>query len=113
MINKNMANKIPSSFKLFGETITVEYDPAMLHNEDVYGWASYRQDKIILQPRSEQIPITEEALQQAFFHEMMHHILYLAGEESFDPPLHKREYLVNRIASLLQQALHTAEFDAG
>ena len=64
-----------------------------------------------MQPAVNGAPKQQSAVEQAFCHEMIHHILYLAGEYVFDPPLHKREYLVERIAGLLHQALVTMEYD--
>lgn len=103
--------RIPTRLKLFGRTITVQYDQALHHNDDVHGWAKYRQDIIVLQPPTLQTPITQEQIEHTYLHELMHHVLYAAGEDSFDPPLHKREYLVDRIAGLLHQALTTSEYE--
>ncbi len=103
--------KIPKQFNLYGQVITVEFDPALHHNEDVHGWAKYRLNKIVLQPSTPQTPISKELLEHNFVHELVHHILYAASEDSFDPPLHRRECLVDRIAGLLHQAMTTAEYD--
>ena len=100
---------IPKQFKLQGKIITVEYQEDLYHEEGVHAWAKYRTDKIILQPSTEQTPITQNTLEQNFYHELIHHILYVAGEDTFDPPLHRREYLVDRIAGLLHQALTTMQ----
>jgi predicted SprT family Zn-dependent metalloprotease len=81
------------------------------YKDDVAGWAKYRQSKIVLQPKTPQTPITDEVLFHNFLHELIHFILYCAGEDGFDPPLHKREYLVDRIAGLLHQAIKTMRFD--
>lgn len=102
--------RIPKKFKLHGKTITVEFDPALQHNESVHGWAKYRENKIVLQPPTDSAPITREALEHNFMHELVHHVLYSIGEDSFDPPLHSREFLVDRISALLHQALITAEY---
>ena len=104
--------RIPSNLKLFGRTITIEYDPALQHNDGVHGWAKYRQDVITLQPCTDSAPITREQMEHHYLHELMYHILYAAGEDQFDPPLHERECLVDRIAGLLHQALTTAEYGA-
>ena len=108
---QRLLHNIPSSFELWGQTIKVELDPGMHHNEDINGCADYRLSKIILQPRSEQTPMTEDAQLHTFFHELTHFILYCAGEDNFDPPLHKREYLVDRIAGLLHQAIKSMKWD--
>lgn len=103
--------RIPKRFRLFGRVITVELDPSLYHNEDVLGLAKYRSDKIILQPNTEHTQITREQMEHSFFHELVHHVLYAAGEDVFDPPLHKREYLVERIAGLLHQAVVSSEYE--
>jgi len=104
-------SNIPKSFKLFNQTITVHYDSEMLLKDDNFGLCSYRQNKIFLQPSSETTPITKEQLEQTFYHELVHMLLYHGGEDDYSPALHKKEYLVDRIGQLLHQALSTAEFD--
>ncbi len=106
-----MEIKIPKRFKLCGLTINVHYRDDLHFDEDVVGFAKYRQSEIILQANTTAVPRTREAQEQTYLHELMHHILYIAGEDHFDPPLHKREFLVDRIASLLHQALATSEDD--
>lgn len=102
--------KIPTRFKLLGQTITVEYDSQLFHKDDLHGYASYRTGRIVLQSPSIQMPIPDDIIMSTFFHELMHHILYMSGEDSFDPPLHKREFLVDRIAGMLNQAFSTMEY---
>lgn len=102
---------IPSSFEMFGRRITVEIDNAVYHNDDYHGLAKYKQDKIVLQPSTKQTPITKDSEMHGFFHEFAHFLLYFAGEDEFSPPLHQREYLVDRLAGLLHQAIKTMRFD--
>ena len=49
--------KIPTKFKLLGQTITVEFQDDIIYFEDVVAWAKYRQNKIILKPSTKQTPI--------------------------------------------------------
>ena len=100
---------IPKKFNLLGQTITVEYDESLHHNDDVHGWAKYRQNKIVLQPSTKQAPITRESLEHNFMHELTHFVLYMSGEDSFEVPLHQRECLVDRIAGLMHQAYNSSE----
>ena len=103
--------KIPLSLKLLGQTITVEYDPSLFHGEDAHGMAKYRLNKIILQPPTDQTPIPKDALEHNFLHELVHHVFFAAGEDLFNPPLHNREWLVDRVAGLLHQVLTTARYE--
>ncbi len=110
MTKKNIKDNIPKSFKLFGQTLKVEYEDDVQYTTDATGLAKYRQNIISLQPSTKQTPLTQSMLKHNFFHELTHFLLNFAGEEQFDPPLHQREYLVDRIAGLLHQAIETMEF---
>ena len=82
--------KIPTKFKLLGQTITVEFQDDIAHFDDLVGCASYRKNKIILQPSTKQTPINKEKIEHNFLHELMHFILYYAGGE-IAGPLHKKD----------------------
>jgi hypothetical protein len=103
--------KIPKSIELMGTKISVEFDKTLSYRDDCVGLASYRQSKIFLQPRSDSVDQTDDHVMHAFFHELMHHILYMVGDDGIDPPLHKREYLVDRISGLFHQAMKSAVYD--
>lgn len=103
--------KIPKSFMLFGQKITVRYDPELLYKEDEYGQASFRTNEIVLQPQTEAAPLPPDKAEEVFLHELVHFVLEAAGDDEFDPPLYAREELVDRIASLLHQVLKTAEYE--
>ena len=102
--------RIPKKFKLRGRTVRVEYDERLQFTRDCDGEAHFGDDKIILQPSRMQTPYTSEHVEHVFLHEFTHFILKYAGEDYFDPPLHDREMLVDRIAGLLHQAIQTAEY---
>ena len=99
---------IPKTFILMGKTWSVTFKDDLLLESDVLGTCSYRKNLITLQPATESTPLTSEHVEQTFFHELMHAILYEAGEDCFDPPLHQREFLVDRISSLLHQFVKTS-----
>ena len=101
---------IPKSFELLGSKIEVKLDSNVFHDSDHHGWAKYRQMAIVLQKPTEGIKITEDFLYHTFIHELVHMILYFAGDEEFDPPLHQREYFVDRLAGLIHQFLKTARY---
>lgn len=106
--------KIPKRFELLGKTITVEFDPMLLAEKDLHGLASYRADRIVLQPICEGVQRTEGCIEQDFFHEMVHHICYYAGNviqsKLGDEYLHKNEAFVDLFSSLLHQAMVTMEY---
>ena len=104
--------KIPTKFKLLGQTITVEFQDDITYFEDVVAWAKYRQNKIILQPSTKQTPIVREKIEHNFLHELVHFILYYtSGDVEVEGPLHKDEHFVDRLAGFLHQALTTMEYE--
>lgn len=109
--NERQTVKIPKRFKLFGQTIDVEFDPMLNSDKDWNGEASYRTSKIVLQPDSPQTPRNSAQIGQTFCHELIHHILYAANAKKEDKWLHQDEVLVDLMGSLLHQALTTFSFD--
>lgn len=94
---------IPKSFKLFGHTITVEYDDTLHQKEDFVGLAEYRNNKIILDNNKTRM---QSQIEQTFFHELIHFIFEALGEIE----LQKNEKIVDLIAQLLHQAFDTMEY---
>ena len=103
--------KIPKRFKLFGQSIEVEFDPTLNSERDWNGAASYRTNKIQLQPHSIQTPRNDSQIGQTFCHELVHHLLYAANAKEGEKWLHSDEVLVDLLGSLLHQALTTAEYE--
>ena len=103
--------KIPKRFKLFGQTINVVFNEKLFHNDDVVGWAKYRQNEIELQPLTDDSGMTREMLDHAFCHELTHFLLYYGREGNEAQPLHKNEDLVDRISGLLHQVMTTMEYE--
>lgn len=105
--------RIPSRFQLLGQTITVVVDPACFTEKDgVYGYASYRTNQIHLRPSTETHPLNQEQLEQTFYHELIHFILYHAGAAYSGKCdyMHQDEGFVDLCGSLLHQAISTMEF---
>lgn len=91
--------KIPKSFRLLGQTYTVEVVlPQDWKNEDAVG---------IFRPHMRRIELlfnsSREALEQAFFHELTHAALNAMGKDK----LYKDEAFVDLLAGLFHQALTT------
>ena len=99
--------KIPTSFQLFGQTIEVEWDAKLADKGDMTGAARYRENKIQLQPNGENCNLPQTQLEAIFLHELIHWILHSLQENELDG----NEKLVDLIATLLHQALKTAEYE--
>lgn len=113
--NINRINKmeIPSSFMLFGTTIRIKFPAEMFIERDGgVGFASYRTNEINLKPSSETYPLSKEQIEEAFFHEMVHFVLYHAGASYSGKTefMHQDEGFVDIIANLLHQAFTTMVF---
>jgi predicted SprT family Zn-dependent metalloprotease len=105
--------KMPTSFKIMGQKITVVVDPACFTEKDgTYGYASYRTNQIQLRPSTETHPLNQEQLEQTFYHELIHFILYHAGAAHSGKCdyMHQDEGFVDLCGSLLHQAISTMEY---
>jgi len=98
--------KIPKRFKLHGHTITVEYSIDLRDEDDAVGKASYRGQKIILQPICVGYSRPKTSIEQTFLHELTHHILHEMAE--YD--MMNNEKFVDLFSALLHQALTTMEY---
>lgn len=105
---------IPEKFKLFNQTIRVIYDiNHFIDKEGAYGFANYRRNLIILRPSTELVPVSDEQMEQTFYHELMHFIIYYVGssynknEEGY---MHQDECFIDLLSHLLHQALSTAVY---
>ena len=99
--------KIPTKFKLMGQTIDVKFDPESVFNEDAYGLADFNHNRIVLQSNINGVPRTEEQLGHTFCHELVHHIFNSCGEKD----LRKDERIVDIVSGLLFQAFETMEYE--
>ncbi len=99
--------KIPTKFKLMGQTFNVEYNKDLINERDLVGVAKLRLNKIELQPNVGGIPITDEQLGHTFCHELVHCILGVLGEKE----LKENEKFVDTFGGLLFQMLETSEYE--
>ena len=98
--------KIPKSFKIFGQIITVEIDSDLSNKDDLQGRADYRNNKIILLPDGI-AGRTKEQLEQTYWHETLHHILYQLCYHK----LNADNEFVDRIANAIHQVITTSEYN--
>jgi len=107
--------KIPTRFKLLGQTIEVKFcfDSRFVEKDSSIGFASYRLNSIFIKPNSEAHPLTTEQIEEAFFHELMHFVTYYAGAaySGKHEYMHQDEGFIDMCAGLLHQAFSTMEYD--
>ena len=105
--------RIPDRFKIFGQTITVEWDKQLTNEEDSVGLAVYRRNAIMLQPSTEGKPLSDDQIEQAYLHEVLHFAFKRLDYKVGDVKLSGDERLVDLLANVLHQVLTSAEYDTG
>lgn len=104
--------KVPSSFKLYGQTITVNFKEDLhLDNQRSAGLADYNTNTITLKPRTDSYPVGDDKIEQKFWHELMHLVLYHAGpsvSKDIEVPCDD-EGFVDTVSCLLHQAINSFE----
>ena len=106
--------KVPKRFKLFGQTITVVFAPEKFTEADGrYGFCSYRLNEIQLRPSTPVSPLSDAQIEQVFWHELTHFVLYYAGAaySGKSDYMHQDEGFVDLVGNLLHQAVTTMEYD--
>lgn len=98
---------IPKSFWLHGQKIDVSYDDTLCAKDNERGTVYPGYNKIILQPSIKGEPQPASWIEQAFWHEAVHAILYHMESEKNDD-----EKFVNLFGNLLHQLLTTMEFSS-
>ena len=99
--------KIPKSFKQYGQEVTVRYKKNLSNKHGSWGKCYYDSNKIELQDNKyEGIDLPDDKLEETFYHELVHTILYFAGETE----LRGNEQFVDVFSGLLHQALTTAVY---
>ena len=98
--------KIPKRFKIFGQTIEVEFVDDLVQSHDNRGEAYFRRNKILIQEDCKGVRTTREQIEQVFLHEVIH----IVFNELREDVMRDNEPLVDRIASALHQVFQTAEY---
>lgn len=99
--------RIPKAFKLFGQTIAVEWVHRLTEEQDAVGEARFRKNCIVLQQNNEEISRPQTQIEATFCHELVHWIFFMMDEDD----LRKNEKLVDNFGRLLHQALTTMEYE--
>ena len=103
-MKKNM--KIPKSFKLFGSTITVEFDNDKCDQDESYGLVKFKSNKMFLSDFAQGFKIDLNEIESSYYHEMLHFILNRLGYDD----LNDDEKFVKQVSKALQQCLTTQEY---
>lgn len=96
---KNTSFKIPTTFKLLGQTYKVEYNNDKCDGANAYGLASFNENTIYLATEVANKPIAKDAIEHTFFHELTHMILHSMGKEK----LNADEKFVDLFGGMLHQ----------
>ena len=99
--------RIPKSFQLFGETITVEHRADHGQEKGGIGTAQYKQNKILLQKSTEGDYVEETLMENTYIHELLHFCLEDMGRVK----LNDDEEFVTILSGLLHQAFKTAVYE--
>ena len=102
-----MPMRIPASFFLLGQRITVEWSDEVIENDDATGLALYRKNRIVIQRNTHGVNRPQDQIERTFCHELVHWLLFTAGEHD----LRNNEKLVELLGALLHQALASAVYD--
>lgn len=100
------AFKIPESFYLFGQKISVVAKESIESEDGNYGYAKFCKQIIEIQKPMAGVTMTEQRQEQVFCHELMHWLFHMAEK----PKLASDEELVNMMGNLLHQFMTTAEY---
>jgi hypothetical protein len=90
---------IPTSFPLFGQTITVQFVDDLVLKSDALGLCHYMSNQIDLQSPND--VFCEEQIEQTFWHEYAHMITWKAGFQK----LSGKEKFIDVFGSLLHQSI--------
>jgi len=99
--------KIPAKFDIGPYTVPVKFKKNMWNKDKKVGTADIGRQRIVLQPPMPGC-LNRKCCEQAFFHELVHMMLFYAGQRE----LYVDEVLVDCLANLLYQVLETREGDA-
>lgn len=101
-----MKIKIPKTFQLFGQTITVEFVSHLTSENGTLGEARIGQNKIVIQANVDGKKMSSEQSEWVFIHELTHMVLHHMGQED----LCEDEQFVDTFAKLLHQSFKTMTF---
>jgi predicted SprT family Zn-dependent metalloprotease len=99
--------RIPETFDIGPFKVPVTFKDNMWDKEKKVGTADIGRQRIVLQPPMPGC-LNQKCVEQAFLHELVHMLLFYAGQRE----LYVDEVLVDVLANLLYQVLETKKGDA-
>lgn len=94
---------IPKSFSLAGQEFRVVWDTRYLERDCLMGSINYHTNTVTLTETVKDTVLPKDKVEQVFFHELVHGILYSMREEK----LNNDEQFVDTFSTFLHQALKT------
>lgn len=92
---------IPSSFKLFSQTIKVVYKRDLIEKQGAFAVWNYNRNTIYLQQSTRKHVLSKEQIHQSFVHEATHACLDLMGSSE----LSNDEKFVHTLSNLIYQLI--------
>jgi len=107
-LNMKCGIRVPKSFKLYGFTYKVKLVKVSKKRAKESPWVGRinhdtQEVELLLPPAG----YSKATIEQTFYHELAHAILFHLSELTKGKPLHRREDFVNRIGLLLHQYMNT------
>ena len=103
--------KIPTRFKLMGQTIEVVWKDHLNQERNRKGEAHYWSNEIWLQRENDGMSARREMVDETFCHELVHWLMFFAGQDYCGKDMTDDEHLVGLLGCLLHQALVTMEYE--
>jgi len=97
---------IPERFDIGGLTVTVRYDPSLAYEEGSTAEARYRDCEIVLLKSTEASKISDQRVEMAFWHEVVHWVLFMLDKDD----LRNDEQFVSQVSCLLHQVVRTSRW---
>lgn len=106
-----MPIKIPDKIKILARTYEVKWVNDLAFDKSAAGEIAYRSQEIRLQPSFDNAPCHHESIESAFFHELIHGVLFelsyldLNADERFVDQVGNVIYAALRDAGMLKEAI--------
>lgn len=72
--------KIPKELKIFSHTLKIKYSKTLRDRKGAVGLCDYENMTLWVQASTRKNPLTGDFIEQTFYHELVHMILYLSGD---------------------------------
>jgi hypothetical protein len=87
---------LPKQIQIAGVVVSIILDPTLIDTQKIAGEAIYSEQKIVLDPT-----VPRDLLWQHFWHEVMHWIMYIMGEDD----IRHNERIIDLSAHFIKQIM--------